>query len=149
MDETLLQRLDEALNALAENPGHPPRHRDLEAADEDVLKVILAAAERAIRARDQVWALTETLVDDEMPLVIWPARNLHDHLATGEEAERADERLRRHTAESARNMATWRRERLQKVQEHLNDSQQRLEEQLQRVDDEVAAGPPPLVWKGW
>ncbi|MFE6459704.1 hypothetical protein ACFVP0_19885 [Streptomyces cinereoruber] len=112
MDETLLQRLDEALNALAENPGHPPRRRDLKAADEDVLKVILAAAERAIRARDQVWTLAEMLVDDEMPLVIWPARNLHDHLATVEKAERADERLRQHAAEGARNAVTCRRERL-------------------------------------
>lgn len=145
----LLEQLHDALRTLAQNPGHPPNRRDLETADEDLLKVILTAAERAIRARDQVWALTETLVDTEIPLVIWGARTMDDHRAMGEEAERADERTRQHTAESARNLAQWRRERLQKVQEHLEDSQKRLEAELQRVDDEIAAGPPPRNRMGW
>ncbi|OEV09295.1 hypothetical protein [Streptomyces nanshensis] len=149
MDERLLKRLDEALHILAEDPGHPPHRRDLEAADEDVLKVVLSAAERAIRARDQVWALAATLVDTDVPLVIWPARSLDDHHATGEEAEREDERIRQRTAEGARNRAQWRRENLRMVQEHMDEREQRLDEELQRVDDEVAAGPPPRDRMGW
>lgn len=149
MDETLLGQLDEALATLAENVGHPPGRRDLEAADEDVLKVLLAAAQRAIRARDQVWALAGTLVGEEMPLVLWPARTMADEHATGEEAGREDERIRQRTAEGARNLATWRGERLQKVQECLDENRKRLEEELLRVDDEVAAGPPPRTLRSW
>ncbi|WP_369386313.1 hypothetical protein AB5J72_00860 [Streptomyces sp. CG1] len=93
--------------------------------------------------------MTSTLVDTEMPLVTWPARSLDDCCTTGEESAREDERIRQRTAEGARNLAKWRRERLQKVQEYLTDSEQRLEEELQRVNDEIAVGPPPPDRMGW
>jgi hypothetical protein len=140
MDDTLPDRLETALNELN---GTPPDRKRFAGVDEGVLRVLVDAAERAARAQAQVWALVEATADSEPPLVVWPARNVYDAEAVGEEAERTDARIREHTAAAAHNLAQWRREALNKVSELVDERRARLEEQVQQAEAEIASGPPP------
>ncbi|MFF7369782.1 hypothetical protein [Streptomyces tricolor] len=146
MNETLLDRLETALKELK---GTPPDRQRFAGVDEDVLRVLVEAAERAVKAQAQVWALVEATADDEPPLVIWGARTFADLSATGEEAERTDAAKREFAAASARNRAQWQREALDKVSELVDERRARLEEQLKQAELEIAAGPPPRPKRGW
>lgn len=146
MDDTLLDRLETALAALK---GTAPDRRRFADVDEDVLRVLVDAAERAARAQEQVWALVEATADPEPPLVIWGARLFSGLSATGEEAERTDAAMREHAAASARNRAQWQREALDKVSELVDENRARLERQVKQSEAEIAAGPPPRPKRGF
>ncbi|WP_069772171.1 hypothetical protein [Streptomyces sp. LUP30] len=140
MDDTLLDRLETALNELN---GTPPDRTRFTNVDEGVLQVLVDAAERAVRAQAQVWALVEATADPEPSLVIWRARRVDDVRATGEEAERADAQIRENTAEAARTLAQSRREALDRVSQLVDEGRTRLQQQVQQAEAEIAAGPPP------
>ncbi|MFJ8017374.1 hypothetical protein [Streptomyces sp. NPDC096339] len=146
MDDTLLDRLEAALNQLN---GTAPERQRFAGVDEDVLQVLVGAAERAARAQAQVWALVDAAVDMEPSLVRWGARLFHDLSATGEEAARTDAAMRDRAAAAADNQAQWRREALDKVSRLVDESRERLARQVQQAAAEIAAGPPPRPKRGF
>ncbi|MFI5867288.1 hypothetical protein [Streptomyces sp. NPDC051546] len=146
MDDTLLDRLEAALDQLE---GTAPERERFARLDEDVLRVLVDAAERAARAQAQVWALVDATVDTDPSLVIWGARLFHDLSATGEDAARTDAAMRERAAKTVRNEAQWRSEALDKVSQLVVENRERLARQVEQAEGEIAAGPPPRPQRGF
>ncbi|MQS17643.1 hypothetical protein F7Q99_37010 [Streptomyces kaniharaensis] len=139
--------LDELLRELDSSPrwaSSPRRWVD----DPALLQVVLDAARRARKAREQLDALVETCTEPS-DLVTWPAMTMGEWRLEGEAAEQRDADRRQSDERIVRQGAARRRAALDLIVQFADDQRAQLAAQEERALGEVAAGPPKERGGGW
>ncbi|MBV6695607.1 hypothetical protein KV557_00510 [Kitasatospora aureofaciens] len=116
--------------------------------DPALLQVVLEAAKRAHKAREQLDALVEACTEPS-DLVTWPAMTMGAWQLDGEAAEQRDADRRQSAEQIVRRRVDQRRSTLDLVVQFADDQRAQLAAQEERALGEVAAGPPKERGGGW